>query len=174
MASTYHNFRTCAFGSPSVLNVVDAHSATDEGEIMRCHQHPITSTPNGGTYKVVLPGAFSNTSLTGSSSNDRKSNTTFASSKHPSPASHKNRNAGLVDPSVRFRLVTVVVKVPLAYLGVLTVYMTEPASESRMVALKISSSSDKVKERFRFKFIVRGVLGGMWGVMDVRSWDLSD
>lgn len=110
---------------------------------------------------MVLPGAFPKTSLTGTSSNDLKSNTTFTFSHDPLSPFHKIRNAGVVDPSVRLCLVTAVVKVPRAYLGVSTVYMTESVSESRMVVLRISSSLFEVNDRFRF------ILGGgglvKWG-----------
>jgi hypothetical protein len=116
---------------------------------------------------VVLPGAFPKTSLTGTSSNDLKSNTTFTSSNDPFSPSHKIRNADLVDPSIWLCLVTAVVKVPRVNLGVSTVYMTESASESRIVVLRISSSSFEAKDRF--KFIRRGVLeSGAISVEDPR------
>ena len=105
---------------------------------------------------MVLPGALPKTSLTETSSRVQKSNTILASSNvfFLLPF-HKIRNAILVDPSAWFRLVTVVVRVPAARLGVSTVYMTEPVSESRMVVLRKSSSSFEVKDRF----ILRGDLG---------------
>ena len=99
---------------------------------------------------------------TGISSRVLKSNTTSASPHNPSVPFHKIRNASLVDPSIWSRLVTVVLNVPPAYLGVLTVYTTESVSESRIVPLKISPSSPGVKERFMFG----GALGRwrwVWG-----------
>ena len=101
----------------------------------------------------MLPRALPKTSLTGISSRDQESSTTFTSSNDSLTPFHKIRNANLVDPSIWFRPVTVVVKVPPAYFDVSTVYMTEPVSESRMVALRMvmprtSSSSFEVKDRF--------------------------
>ena len=103
---------------------------------------------------MVLPEALPKISLIGTSLCDPKSNTTFAFSNDPFPPFHKIRNAGLVDPSARLCLVTVVVKVPRVCLGVSTVYMAEPVSEYWTTALRISSSSLKAKDRF--KFILRG------------------
>lgn len=107
-------------------------------------------------------------SLAETSSRVQKSNTTFTSSGDPFLPFHKIRNANLVDPSVWFRLVTVVVKVPPARLGVSTVYIMEPVSESRMVVLRISSSSFRAKVRF----ILRGVGSkgdGCGGSLSLRS-----
>jgi hypothetical protein len=106
---------------------------------------------------VVLPEALPKISLSGISWSDPKSNTIFTSSNDPFPPFHKIRNADLVDPSVRLCLVTVVAKVPRVYLGVSTVYMAVLVSESRMVVLRISSSSFEAKDRF--KFILRGSRG---------------
>ena len=114
---------------------------------------------------MVLPEAFPKISLSGTSWSDPKSNTIFTSSNDPFPPFHKIRNADLVDPSVRLCLVTVVAKVPRVYLGVSTVYMAVPVSESRMVVLRISSSSFEAKDRFRF--ILREV-GDNIGVGDPR------
>ena len=110
----------------------------------------MSSKPNTkqGTYYVVLPGALPKTSLTETSSRVIKSSTIFTSSNDPFTPFHRIRNAGLVDPSIWFRLVAVVLKVPPARVGVSIVYMTESVSESRMVALRISSSSSEAKDRF--------------------------
>ena len=113
---------------------------------------------------MVLPGALAKTSLTGTSSRVQKSNTIFTSSNDFFLPFHKIRNANLADPSSWLRLVTVVVKVPAVRLGVSTVYMIEPVSESRMVVLRMSSSSFEVKDRF----ILRGAFGsGRWEVTSV-------
>ena len=59
------------------------------------------------------------------------------------------------------------VKVPPAYFGVSMIYMTEPVSESRMVALmvvvlRISSCSFGVKDRFIFRGLLE--VRGEWTI----------
>ena len=100
---------------------------------------------------MALPGALAKTSLTGTSSKVLKSNTTCVSSNDPFAPFHRIWNADLVDPSTWFPLVTVVVNVPSVRLGVSAVYMTEPVWESRVVVLRISSSSFGVKDKFIFR-----------------------
>lgn len=96
---------------------------------------------------MAPPGTLLKISPTGTSSEFLLSNTTFTSFNF-FPLFHKILNANLVDPLIRFRLVTIVVKVPPACFGVSTVYMMEPVSESRTVALRMSSSSPRAKDRF--------------------------
>ena len=107
-----------------------------------------------GAYYVVPPGAFPKSSLTGISSRVLKSRTIFTSSSDPFIPFHKIRKASLVDPSIWFCLVTVVATVPSACLGVSTVYITEPVSESRMVVLRMSPSSFGAKDRVIFREVI--------------------
>ena len=99
---------------------------------------------------MALPGALPKTSLTEISSKVVKSNMIFTSSNDPFAPFHRIWNANLADPSILFRLVTAVVRVPSMRLGVSIVYMTEPVSESRTVVLRISSSSFGAKDKFIF------------------------
>lgn len=104
---------------------------------------------------MVTPGALPKISLTGISSRVLKSDTTLTPPDDFPVPFHKIRNTNSLDPSIEFHLVMVVVKVPPARFGVSAVYMTEPVSASSMVALRISSSSSEVKDRF----ILKGALG---------------
>lgn len=99
---------------------------------------------------MALPGALPKTSLTEISSKVVKSNMIFTSSNDPFAPFHRIWNANLADPSILFRLVTAVVRVPSTPLGVSIVYTTEPVSESRTVVLRISSSSFGAKDKFIF------------------------
>ena len=93
---------------------------------------------------MVVPGAFSKTCLTGTSSKVLWSSTTIAS---PSEVpTHTILNANRVDPSIWFRLVAVVVKKPPTDFDVSIVYMIEPVIESRIV---VFSTSSPVKEKDR-------------------------
>jgi len=97
---------------------------------------------------------------------------TFVSLNDPFPPFHRILNANLIDPSVRFCLVTEVDRVPPTYFGVSTMYTTEPVSESRIVVLRISSSSFGVKERFILSRGSRCARGEVMGVGE--SYRLND